>query len=104
MFKKLLATIETWWTQKQCSHGPWVIDWTLTDDGKRTCHCQKCWKQAVEGSPTFKLARKETFEEWIHRALENGMTLQHAQDVWVEFRLFNEPVIDGEKPPVIEED
>lgn len=87
MFKKILATFRTRWTQYRCRHGPWVIDWYMTDN-KRTCHCKKCWKQAFEGTFAFKMARKETFEEWIERAQEGGLSLKQAEDVWCEFRLF----------------
>lgn len=89
MFNKILATIRTVWSQARCRHGPWVIDWHMTD-GMRTCHCQKCWKREFEGSFAFKMARKETFEEWIKRAQEGGLSLKQAEDVWVEYRLFDD--------------
>ncbi len=103
LFDKIVATIQTRWKQYRCRHGPWTIDWHMTN-GKRTCHCSKCWKRAYEGTFAYKMARKETFEEWIHRAVGNGMSLQQAQDVWVEFKLFDEPALDGEQIPLADED
>lgn len=81
---KVIVTLQTMWQQYKCPHGPWILD-PYETEGRQTCHCQQCCKVQFDDTFAFKLARKETYDEWILRATKAGMPLDTAIEFWEKF-------------------
>lgn len=79
MIQKVVWSIQSWWRQYNCHHGPWLNDrYSLLGDTP-SAHCKKCWKTL----PQYRvMSRDERIDEWLIRAANNGMSVEVALKHW----------------------
>lgn len=83
MLWKIVATVQTYYRQSTCSHGPWLKDFFTLIPNNESAHCKKCWKIANQSAV---LCRIETKEEYVERASEGGLYPRKlAEDTYDSF-------------------